>query len=694
MKRTVLIQLMTILFSLQLLANGVCIKDATEAIYFKLLSSEVQVEINNQVSILTTTQLFMNNTGSEADIKYAFPLYEDASPINLRWYVNGSWNTAIFSPSPQDTTLPGGGDPDPFLMEYLGDTPLFFTVPDTILQDSLILVELTYVQLLPYNFNIVDFNYPNDYSNIQSDILDFQIFHLTLVSERTIENINLYSHDNATITNTGNFAEVYYENYESQANTDYFLQYQLNSDELGLFSFSTFLPDSANDCDELGNGFMAFVVEPDPNDSLEIIQKIFTLIVDRSGSMSGDKIIQARNAANFIVNHLNEGDYFNIVDFSSNVTSFSDDHVPFNSSTQAQALSYISNFQANGSTNISGAFTTAISDFSINDTTVANIIIFFTDGQATAGITSTEGILSHIQSQLNYFEVNFLMIHTFGIGNDVNQQLLSMIASQNNGLSEFLLDSELEDLITTFYLRIRNPVLLNTEMTFNPPLIFETYPNPLPNLYLGQQLIVTGRYDESDSVTALFEGEAFGQPQSYTYAINLADSLVEDYSFLIKIWAKMKIENLYIEYFNFDPNSTQAEEIKEEIIEISICYNVLSPFTSFVGGGGGGFTSIEFDEELFDAEDQLITYNYPNPFGDITEIHLKVKEYYYGIATIKIYDMFGRLIHILEMNIAGPGDYSATWKGTNRSGIILPPGHYFYIISYGNYLEKNRMVKF
>ena len=112
MKRTVLIQLMTILFSLQLLANGVCIKDATEAIYFKLLSSEVQVEVNNQVSILTTTQLFMNNTGCEAEIKYAFPLYEDASPINLRWYVNGSWNTAIFSPSPQDTTLPGGGDPD------------------------------------------------------------------------------------------------------------------------------------------------------------------------------------------------------------------------------------------------------------------------------------------------------------------------------------------------------------------------------------------------------------------------------------------------------------------------------------------------------------------------------------------------------------------------------------------------------
>lgn len=691
MKRTALIQVMTVLFGLQLLANGVCIKDATEAIYFKLLSSEIQVEVNNQVSILTSTQYYINNTGSDTEIRYAFPLYEDASPTNFRWYVNGNWNTAVFSPSPQDTTLPGGSNPDPDLMEYLGDTPLFFTVPDTILQDSIIIIELTYVQLLPYNFNMVDFNYPNDYTNIQSDIINYQIFHLILESERTIENINLYSHENATITNSGNFAVVYYEEFESQANTDYFLQYQLNSEELGLFSFSTFLPDSANDCDELGNGFMAFVVEPDPNDSLEIIQKVFTLIVDRSGSMGGNKIVQARDAASFIVNHLNEGDYFNIVDFSTYVSSFSDDHVPYNASTQTQALNYISNFQANGSTNISGAFSTAISDFAGNDTTLANIIIFFTDGQATAGITSTEGILSHIQSQLNFNEVNYLMIHAFGIGSDVNQQLLALIASQNNGLSEFLLDSELEDMITTFYLRIRNPVLLNTEMTFDPPLIFETYPDPLPNLYLGQQLIVTGRYDESDSVTAFFEGDAFGQPQSYMYGINLADTLIEDYSFLIKIWAKMKIEDLYVEYFNYDPNSTQAEEIKETIIDISICYNVLSPFTSFTGGS---LTTIEFDEGFFGSEETRNTYNYPNPFSDITEIHLRVKTHYYGIAQINIYDMFGRLIHILEMNIAGPGDYKATWYGNNRSGILMPPGHYFYTISYEGIFEKSRMVKF
>ena len=242
MKRLIIILIALAAFASSGIGNGVCIQDATEAIYFKLLSSDVEVLVNNQVAMLTTTQVFYNDLNDDYTIKYAFPLYEDASATSLRWYVNGAWHTAVFSPSPQDTTLPGGNMPDPNLIQFLGDTPLYFNVPDTVQQDSLITFELTYVQLLPYDFNIVDFKYPNDYTLIQDDILDFQKLHLVLESDRTIDNINLLSHAGATISNTGNFAEVTFEAFESLASTDYHLNYQLNAEELGLYSFSTFLP--------------------------------------------------------------------------------------------------------------------------------------------------------------------------------------------------------------------------------------------------------------------------------------------------------------------------------------------------------------------------------------------------------------------------------------------------------------------
>ena len=83
----------------------------------------------------------------------------------------------------------------------------------------------------------------------------------------------------------------------------------------------------------------------------------------------------------------------------------------------------------------------------------------------------------------------------------MQEQLLTLLAQQNDGLVEFLGDDELEDRITDFYLRIRNPVLLGAEVTFDPPQVSQVNPDPLPGLYKGQQVVVAGRYQEPGSVT-------------------------------------------------------------------------------------------------------------------------------------------------------------------------------------------------
>ena len=498
-------------------AHGVVIKDATLAIYLKLLNTSQEVIVYDQVSTTTTTQEFSNLTGEPVLGKYAFPLHEEASATSLRWKVNGIWHTAVFSPAPQDTTLPGGGDPNPNLLAYLGDSPLYFNLPDTILPDSTLTVELTYVELLPYNFGTVQFDYPNNYQLIQPSILDHQYLHFELESQRNIESIFFPDFPGATIINSGDHAEITYEVFETAATTDYLIQYQLAANTIGLYGYSTYLPDSMMVCDDFGNGYFTFIVEPQP-DTTQVIPKIFTLIIDISGSMAGTKIEQAKDAATFIVNNLNEDDEFNLIAFNESTISFQEDHVPFNPVNQNAALSFISSLSAGGSTNISEAFHCAIEDYAGNDTTVANIIIFLTDGQATTGITGTNEILQYIQSQINYYEVQFLMINTFGIGMDVNQQLLSLIASQNNGLCQFLLDNELAELITQFYLMICNPVLLNIDMTFDPPVVSETYPDPVPNLYIGQQLILAGRYDSipEDSLQISFSGKLFGQNKNFS----------------------------------------------------------------------------------------------------------------------------------------------------------------------------------
>ena len=196
MKKITFLFLLTILLTTNsAIANGVAIKNASTSEYFKLLSSDVQVTVYDQIAIVVTTQKFLNNTGEKTKIKYGFPLAEGANGINLRWELYGQWNSASISPSPQDTTLPGGGGGNETLKEYLGETPLFFPLEDSIANDSILTIELTYVQLLPYDFYVVDFKYPNDYSLIQSEILNFQSINFNLESQRIITNLEMTSHN-------------------------------------------------------------------------------------------------------------------------------------------------------------------------------------------------------------------------------------------------------------------------------------------------------------------------------------------------------------------------------------------------------------------------------------------------------------------------------------------------------------------
>lgn len=677
-------------------ANGLCIANAETGVYLTLVSTHTEVIVNDQIATVKTVQTYRNQLGYSTAIKFGFPMSGTGSATGLRWQYGGNWYAADFSPVPQDTTLPGGGGGGTIeedIRQYLGANPLYFDLTGEVAPDSLITIELTYVDLLPYEFNIVSFAFPGNYTAFQTDPLELQHLFFELHSQRTIDQLSSASHPNAALDLSPHLATLLIELSNQPANQDFDIRYQLNADELGLFSFSTYLADSVALCDTHGQGFFAFIVEPDPSENTEVIQKVFTLIIDRSGSMSGDKMVQARNAATFIVENLNPGDYFNVIDFDDIITSFQPDHVPFTPSSMQQALTYINGLYARGATNISGAFTVAIQDFQNNNTDQANIILFFTDGQATAGITNTQGIVNHVQQQIIINEVQDLSIFNFGIGeSSVNKQLLTLLAEENNGFAEFLENDELEAVISRFYLTVRNPVLLNTSMSFDPPIIVETYPRNLPNLYKGQQLIVTGRYSQPGNVTVHFSGEAFGQPVSYEYPLQLADTSVAGLQFLPRLWSKKKIGDLYGDFLSASPGSVEAEALEEQIVGLSVCYGVISPFTSFEDNTGGGTTAIEeIPAPTTINSNPLVAV--PNPFRSSTRLVLPQGQTLGGTVYIAIYDIHGRLVYSITLQAGQPGLSEWGWDGVDSSGRILPAGVYTVRMFSEDILYVGKVVK-
>ncbi len=605
MYRYLLVQLLW-LGSVHAFSHGVAIVDADNSNYLKLDQALIDVSINNQIATVQCRHSFTNEFTNDRIIKYAFPLPGNANPISLKYRIgSGDWVTAEFNSNIQDDSLPGSdsnngsqgsssGSPDNVLDDYLGETPFYFEFANPVPANEEIEVELVYVQLLAYEFGIVEFNFPNDYTRIQNEKPDVVDINIILNSARSIDGFQLINHD-GDYNVSSNLSTVRIAGNDSTIDKDIHLQYELASDELGAFDLSTKLPDSLFQCDDYGSGFLTMIIEPEASENAEVINKNFVLVIDRSGSMNGEKMRQAKSAAEFIVDNLNVGDKFNIVDFSGIVRSFAPDLVPVSDDSKTDAIEYIFEMEADGSTNISGSLEEAIENFKGFDETEANIIIFFTDGKATSGITSTLGIVNHVELLVNFNETG-VFLFTFGIGDSVQKDLLSALAVENNGLVNFLEDQDLEEEITNFFLKINNPVLINTQVEFSPDIIHQINPNPLPNLYKGQQMILSGRYDTAATVQMKLTGNFYNNVVEYNFPITLNEVAVDELSVLPKIWAKQRIDELSVEY-HLAYSTFEEFNISQEIDQLGACYGVVNvEFNSFTDVG------LEVDFISFSAE--------------------------------------------------------------------------------------------
>src|SRR5205823_1604253 len=117
------------------------------------------------------------------------------------------------------------------------------------------------------------------------------------------------------------------------------------------------------------------------------------------------------------------------------------------------------------------------------------VIIFLTDGLPTVGTRNSDEIVAEVK------KAGDARIFSFGIGSDVNTQLLDQIAEGTRAFSQYVLANEdLEVKVSSFYTRIKEPVLTKVRFEFGGGIrTSKLYPSQLPDLFKGDQLVVTGR---------------------------------------------------------------------------------------------------------------------------------------------------------------------------------------------------------
>jgi Ca-activated chloride channel family protein len=360
-----------------------------------------------------------------------------------------------------------------------------------------------------------------------------------------------------------------YTSTASRPNTDFELFYKLSDSEISFHLFAY------KEDDE--DGYFLMLITPeyiDRTQQPDYIAKDMVFTIDRSGSMGGAKIAQAREGLKFCVNRLMPEDRFNIVTFNSAVTSSSSGLLSATSANVQSALSFIAAITATGSTNIGEALTTSLGY--MNASSSPRYIIFLTDGLPTAGVTDRQGIATMVR-QAN---TNETRIFSVGFGYDVNSILLDQLSTENGGFAVYCApDDNIEEVISNLFAKIESPVLTSPAIAVSGIEIYGLFPQSLPDLFAGSEIAVYGRYKGGANATVTLTGEADGAQKTLTYQAKFSNENTQ-YSFVPRLWATQKIAQLMTDVKNSTLTLAQEQAIIDTIQTLSITYGIVTPYTS------------------------------------------------------------------------------------------------------------------
>ena len=156
------------------------------------------------------------------------------------------------------------------------------------------------------------------------------------------------------------------------------------------------------------------------------------IVLDRSGSMRGEKLQKAKEAVEFIVKNLTKTDIFSLTVYDHLVENLIASGVL---TSQTLVISKIRNIRDRGRTNLYGGILEGVNQVEMGkNKEFRNIILLLTDGLANEGITDKLRIKSGVEEIYN----EGIGISTFGVGEDFDEDLLVTIADSAGGTYYFI----------------------------------------------------------------------------------------------------------------------------------------------------------------------------------------------------------------------------------------------------------------
>jgi Ca-activated chloride channel family protein len=308
------------------------------------------------------------------------------------------------------------------------------------------------------------------------------------------------------------------------------------------------------------------------------------LVLDVSGSMEGEKLEQAKAAAEYVLDHLGADDRFAIVDFSSFAMAYAEELRP--ATEAADGIAYVRDLQAGGDTNIAGALQRGLD---LLDGERPGTVIFLTDGLPTSGIEDAGGIVEVAEQAAP----DRTQLFAFGVGYDVDTVLLDSLSSTFVGSSHYVTPEERIDTeVQRLYERVSTPVLTDIAVRIEGVETSDVAPRGLTGIFAGDQALLTGRYEGSGPATVTLTGMSARGAETFTYEVDFPERDLAD-PVIAQLWAQRRVADLLTEVRIEGPR----DSLIEEIVTLATRFGIVTPYTAYLAEEPDGAFASEADQQ-------------------------------------------------------------------------------------------------
>lgn len=569
---------------------------------FPLKQTNVTVDINGMIADIHVMQTYANEGENPINASYVFPASDKVTVHGMQMQIGNQLVTAqIKEKEEAENEFEEAKEEGKSASLLEEERPNVFTmnVANIMPQDQ-VSIDLHYTELITPAEGIYQFVYPTvvgpryvspviDENGEREEWTQTPYLHEGVMPEDKydirvsisaavpITELTSSSHEINVAWNEATNAVVSLADASDYAgNRDFILDYKLTGEDIS----TGMLLNTGED----ENFFMLMVQPPERYETQDIPAREYIFVLDISGSMRGYPLDTAKELIRKLVSGLRSTDTFNLILFAGDAYQMSEQSVPATEENIKRATRLIDYQEGSGGTKLAPALEDAIDV--PQEETVSRSIVVITDGYISGEAEIFE-LIHNNAGKADFFP--------FGIGSSVNRYLIEGIAKTGQGEAFIVTDEdEAEKTAEQFRTYIQSPVMTDIQVQFDGFEAYDVEPAVLPTLFAQKPIVLLGKWRGEPQGAVTITGKTGSGDYEQTIAIAKAQPSAEaqdadsasgesvsavtlESDVLRYLWAQKRVERLTDYGLNKD-----NPDVKEEVTQLGLTYNMLTPYTSFI----------------------------------------------------------------------------------------------------------------